>query len=374
MERATTAWICSLEEKPDYLATFVQKLRKSYVVYGSMVLLPSSALDELDREGFQSSSTIDADLQRLYSLIAQHLKAMHLAVTRPIPPQDDARGVDNVLRAPRSFTPLYGNFGPSVCNDPPTQEDFDAAFWVTAKQNGIYQIWAPRWTMFSRGNISEKARLLTLPSVVSAVEDGKADGRGCAAVDLYAGIGYFTFSYLKAGFSKLLCWDLNPWSTEGLIRGAAANKWPARLVTDGQSLVAALKGDDRLLVFNEDNATAAARLDDVTTSVPPVRHVNCGLLPTSRGSWRTAVRVLDRAMGGWIHIHENFAVTEIEEKAEEVRREIERLVEREPCCADCEAGSRSRRVEVEHINRLKSYAPGVMHCVIDVYISPHIST
>jgi len=364
MDRAITAWTQSFDEKPSWLNSFSRKLQRSYVVYGSMILLPSTAYDELDRSAIDPPQA-QLDLQQLYKLIAQHLKITHIAVTRPIPLHDDDQTAENVLRAPKNFMPLYGNFGPSTCHDPPTQEDFDAAYWVMAKQNGIHQSWAPRWTMFSRGNISEKARLLTLPSVLSAVEDGEADGTGCAAVDLYAGIGYFTFSYLKAGVSKVLCWDINPWSTEGLMRGAKANKWSARLIKDDASFAAAMESDARLLVFNEDNKTARRRIDEARQSLPPIRHVNCGLLPTSKGSWETAVNVLDRAMSGWIYVHENFATGEIEQKAEEVRQELQRLAE-----GRVSLGS-SQPVKVEHINRLKSYAPGVMHCVIDIYIPPH---
>ncbi|KAK4540491.1 hypothetical protein LTR36_009129 [Oleoguttula mirabilis] len=371
MERATTAWTSDLGESSGskWVPAFAHKLNRSYVVYGALVLLPSAAYDELDRLGF-GTGAIHANLQRLYELIAHHLKVTHIAVTRPIPPRDDEHARENVIRAPRNFTPLYGEFGPATCSSPPTQEEFDAAFWVTAKQNGIYQTWAPRWTMFSRGNISEKARLLSLPSVLSAVEDGGADGRGCTAVDMYAGIGYFTFSYLKAGVSKMLCWDLNPWSIEGLMRGAVVNKWQAKLVTGSQTLDAAVVGQARLLVFNEDNMLALGRVEQARNLVPPIRHVNCGLLPTSSDSWEPAVGVIDPGMGGWIHVHENFAVNEIEQKAEEVRVEIQRLVEQRGQRIGCEDHRHPQSVAIEHINRLKSYAPGVMHCVIDIYIPP----
>jgi len=367
MDRATAAWKHTLSDRPTWIDAVLEKLQRSYVVYGSMVLLLSTACDELDRVEETKS-----DLQHLYVLIAQHLKITHIAVTRPIPPQNEDEGIENIVRSPKNFTPLYGDFGPSTCLDPPTQVDSDLAYWVTAKQNGIYQTWAPRWTMFSRGNISEKARLLTLPSVLSAVDDGEADGRGCSAVDLYAGIGYFAFSYLKAGVSKVLCWDLNPWSIEGLVRGAAANKWSARRIADEESLKTAANGEDRLLVFNEDNTMAQMRIKQARSSLPPIRHVNCGLLPTSTGSWEIAVSALDRRMGGWLHVHENFATREIQEKAEEVRQAVQQLVDQ---CKASQGRNDTRRdvpVKVEHINRLKSYAPGVMHCVLDIYIPPYV--
>jgi tRNA wybutosine-synthesizing protein 2 len=74
--------------------------------------------------------------------------------------------------------------------------------------------------------------------------------------------------------------------------------------------------------------------------------------------------VLDKHAGGWIHVHENFAVKEIESKAEDVRKEFQHMV-------DC--NGRSKSVELEYINRLKSYAPGVIHCVLDLHIPPPVS-
>jgi len=219
--------------------------------------------------------------------------------------------------------------------------------------------------MFSRGNISEKARLLGLHSVAEAVVRGREDGgEGCTAVDLYVGIGYFAFSYAKAGVEKVLGWDLNAWSCEGLRRGARANGWKA-VVLDGEDAGLREVVEDHettFIVFNESNEYAVARVDSMRSRLPPVRHVNCGLLPTSRGSWGTAVQVLDQRLGGWIHVHENFAINEIEERAEEVRAEIESSL--------VQSHNRGRSVEVEHVNRLKSYAPGVIHCVLDIYIPP----
>ena len=89
--------------------------------------------------------------------------------------------------------------------------------------------------------------------------------------------------------------------------------------------------------------------------------MNCGLLPTSRGSWRTALDVLDKQAGGWIHVHENVAVKDIDLKAEEVRQAFQAMLEND---------GRGGSVEFEYVNRLKSYAPGVMHCVLDIHIPP----
>ncbi|KAK5135275.1 hypothetical protein LTR08_005377 [Meristemomyces frigidus] len=372
MDRATAAWSRSLAEPPDWAAPFILKISRHYVLYGPMALLPSTAYDALAHHNIPPAALAPA-LLALYTLITHHLKITHIACTRPIPAQDSAHGTEtkNILRAPRNFTPLFGDFGPATCANPPSREDFAAAFWVTAKQNGVYQTWAPRWTMFSRGNVSEKARLVGLGSVGAVVEEGRGGGgRGSCAVDLYAGVGYFAFSFLRAGVGRVVCWDLSGWSCEGLVRGAGANGWGVRFVAGGEDFGEGLGDDEgvRVVVFNESNVHAPRRVREARGALPPIRHVNCGLLPSSRASRGVAVEVLDPSAGGWIHVHENFAVGEIAHRAEEVRREVQLLVDFQQ--GEQERDVQARVVELEHVNRLKSYAPGVMHCVLDIYIPP----
>lgn len=335
------------------------QLKLPYTAYGCMLLLSSNAFHTEEWREIRERCTLQ-DLHHLYRLIAKHLKATHIAINRPIPPSiDSERQQENVFRAPKNFLPLWGDFGPETCQPSPTQEDFNAAFWVNAKQNGIHQIWAPRWTMFSRGNISEKARLLTLPSVELAVAQGKADGAGRAAVDLYAGIGYFSFSYISAGIDRVLCWDINPWSTEGLRRGAAANKWSMAMHESNVSYDELVSKDARVLIFNESNEFAMKIIWHLQNQLPPITHVNCGLLPTSRRSWETAFAVLNRDLGGCIHIHENFDVKKIQQGAEAVRSAFQDMLN---------VLKLGEEVKIESIHQVKSYAPGVMHCVIDIHI------
>ena len=72
-----------------------------------------------------------------------------------------------------------------------------------------------------------------------------------------------------------------------------------------------------------------------------------------------------------MHVHENFAVDEIESGAERVRCEFQRLVEREDGDeGDVGGWTAGARVVVEHVERVKSYAPGVIHCVVDLCIEP----
>jgi tRNA wybutosine-synthesizing protein 2 len=354
--------------------SLISSFPSTYSVYKPLLLLPPHAfragpwttlLSFLGNQDLEHKKYPD----HLYASLAAAVDTTHIAINAPIPPQNST--ADNILRSPVALTPLYGSFGPPPSTESqsaPSVTDFREALWVSVRQNGITQIWAPLYTMFSRGNIVEKARLLALPVMIESVtrsgsESGAADG-GCTAVDLYAGIGYFAFSYRKAGVEKVLCWELNPWSVEGLVRGAGMNGWSAvrmGVATDANDMdMGTETAEADFLIFQESNELASGRIEQLRATIPPIQHVNCGLLPSSRGSWRTAVRAVDLVLGGWVHLHENLAVGEIGRKAKEIVQEIWRLAEEEG----------RGIVRFEHVERVKTYAPGVMHCVLDIWIGP----
>ena len=191
-----------------------------------------------------------------------------------------------------------------------------------------------------------------------------------SAVDLYAGVGYFAFCYARAaGVGRVFCWEVSGWSVEGLRRGAGANGWGVRVVREEEEM-SGQDGGERVVVFHEDNAHAARRVAGMRGAaaaaggtIPSVRHVNCGFLPSSEPSWGIAVRVLDPVLGGWVHAHENIGVGDVERRRGEVVRVFEGIVR------EVRAGA-GARVECRHLQRVKSYAPGVMHCVLDMYIGP----
>ncbi|CAK7232967.1 S-adenosylmethionine-dependent methyltransferase [Sporothrix bragantina] len=349
---------------------------------------------------------------------ANNAQLTHLAVNEGIPLMDsseEAGGDENILRSPTGLRPLYGDFGPATteAGGPPTDADFKRAFWVSTKQNGLYQTWAPRWSMFSRGNIKEKARLLAWQTT--------AQEKSGWAVDLYAGIGYFVFSYAQRGL-RVLGWELNPWSAEALRRGAARNGWSVRVVRgdvdlgrptadvvfsgmsaeeeeereqadDTENTEGEFDDDDDdepppIIIFVEDNQHAARRLAELQTaaaaevapspalSLGPVVHVNCGLLPTSRPTWRIA---WDAVVGGnlqegtatptgprtgWLHLHDNVGVEELASR----QAEIQTLVT--AWAGEVAAARRSAcTAMVEHVEQVKTFAPGVWHCVFDVRIT-----
>ncbi|KAI9668105.1 MAG: hypothetical protein M1821_000925 [Bathelium mastoideum] len=233
--------------------------------------------------------------------------------------------------------------------------------------------------MFSRGNISEKSRILSMPSVSEAVERGRQNGEKCAAVDLFAGIGYFAFCYLKAGVSVCLCWEINGWSVEGLRRGAQANKWESKIIalesqevgSSDEQLTKSMEGEEtRLLVFPESNIHAVERVRQIKHRIPPIRHVNCGFLPSSQHSWRTALEVLDPVEGGWLHLHENIAAKDIQQRSREILEQVRWLAN---CSLDREGASEngvSRTLDLQDVAQVKTFAPGVMHCVLDIFLHP----
>jgi len=288
----------------------------------------------------------------------------HLAINSGIPLHKDENSdsKENILRTPSGLITLYGDFGPDLSPDQiPTENDFQEAFWVSTKQNGITQVWAPRYTMFSRGNVKEKARLLDFHASPNKPDRlrSKKELKGDVAVDMYAGIGYFVFSYVALGM-KVYGWEINGWSVEGLRRGAGCNGWSVKVVKAGGDWVD--EEVDRIVVFEEDNRRAAARLRGLSESEKSqVMHVNCGLLPSSEGSWEMALAVV--AEEGWIHVHENVGVNDVDYRKLEIQGTFGSCLEQT---------EDERKAKVDHVEFVKTFAPGVWHCVFDVYITSGI--
>ncbi|KAL8669449.1 MAG: hypothetical protein Q9168_005955 [Polycauliona sp. 1 TL-2023] len=353
----------------------------TYNVYSPMLLLPSNFLSKSSMRGLLARHP-QSSLPELWRLICRKLKVTHLAINKPIPAKSpdvsaasEGLGPEpNALRSPTNLMPVHGDFGEK--NLPPTEGNFQRAFWVSTVQNDITQVWPPLYTMFSRGNISEKARLLRLLSPASGADDSMEPSRS-SAVDLYAGIGYFAFSYAKAGFDKVLCWELNGWSIEGLKRGAKKNGWTTKVYIGDDNESDSPRNDrqdedeglkERLLIFNESNRMAAIRIEKLRSRMPPIRHVNCGYLPSSSDSWDVAVQVLDPWQGGWIHAHENVGVQDIDRRKSEIVDIFRELVDR---CQAADVEACRFHVACQHVEQVKAYAPGVMHLVFDFAILPN---
>lgn len=364
---AIISWHSSLPpELLDTIQTALEDLLstapKRWVVYPPMVLLPSGSFDgEWQHVLNAPFPTRDLWIKILGSISRKEGKGAltHLAINSGIPLHKDGTS-ENILRTPSGLVTLHGDFGPALDPDVvPTEPDFEEAFWVSTKQNGITQVWAPRYTMFSRGNVKEKARLLDFYSKSQFESRNGKEVVGDVAVDLYAGIGYFVFSYAALGM-RVYGWEINGWSVEGLRRGATLNGRDARLVKEGEMWNGT--GKEKIVVFEEDNRTSWERLRILEEGARgAIRHVNCGLLPTSEGSWEMALDILTRE--GWIHVHENVGLNDVESRKVEIEGKFGSWLK--------EKGD-ERDVNVEHVEFVKTFAPGVWHCVFDVYITNRV--
>ena len=343
---------------------------------------------------WSSYSTLNSEQRRtLFTSIAHAFRSQgitHIALNAPISLYHKDDGKANDMRSPTGLIPVYGDFGPRGITCEPTPEDFDRAFWVSTVQNsGIVQVWAPLWTMFSRGNIGEKARILGIGDV--SVFPGLSDRtdhkevKRMDVVDFYVGIGYFALSYLRRGVRRVFGWEINAWSVEGLRRGAERNGWDVCIVRvdeEGKVDVQVFKdmvhmladnweGRARCLVFHGDNRWAGKIMAKVKKLLEAgglgdmlsIRHVNLGLLPSSRASWEDAVACIDKQKKSWLHVHENVDVQQFESRAEEVTAEISHM-------AGKLHGWSSLQVTCCHVEQVKTYAPSVMHCVFDIEILP----
>ncbi|RKF61107.1 tRNA wybutosine-synthesizing protein 2 [Erysiphe neolycopersici] len=368
-----TAIICWFEKIPAEILTnlnlnlnqFLLISPKRWVLYYPMVLLPSGSFESKWSTIFKNFtvSLTSKCASGLWELILFEIgkregkgELTHLAINSGIPRFEVCSGSnetgENILRTPSGLIPLFGNFGPNLSPlSIPAQQDFDDAFWVRTKQNGIVQIWAPRYTMFSRGNFKEKERILKFHSGgdLSKNEISKA-----SAVDLYAGIGYFLFSYVKMGFGKVFGWELNPWSVEGLRRGALANGWSTKVIRSDDEL---LWTDEKIFIFLENNNLAYIKLMQLG-ALGNIKHVNCGLLPSSINSWETALQCI--VSEGWLHLHENVGQKEISTRASEIEQICQRWLD-----------VSNDTVNVKHTELVKTFAPQIWHCVFDVYLKKY---
>lgn len=311
-----------------YLPELDAFIPKRWVIYQPMVLINSGTFDS----PIWQSESATIDLQKLFKFIIDTCFSKditHLAINKPIDKQD-------VMRIPMNIFPLYGDFGPEITEQSlhqPSSLDFEKAFWCTAVQNGIVQTWAPMYTMFSRGNIKEKKRLL----------DNFKGLNSSWVFDLYAGIGYFSLSYLKNG-GRLLCWELNPWSVEALRRNCELNKFTYK-VND-------LTYDEntQIFIFNDTNENTIHTIQKLLSAPKHlnISHINLGLLPSSQQSWNTTKQLLDISTSPTIiHVHENVHVSEIDKL-------IGNLNDFFP------------NTRFLSKNLVKTFAPDVWHVVIDI--------
>lgn len=313
-------------------AQLCSNLPKRWSIYTPMVLLNAGSYDTEIWQKILLENNMDAYFNAIRPLFQENVT--HFAVNKPIIKED-------IMRRPFNLLPLHGDFGAlpthHTCTSP-TQQDLDLGFWCHTIQNKIYQTWAPCYTMFSRGNIREKRRLL--------VDFPRLDGTH--VVDLYAGIGYFSLSYLANG-ATLFCWEINRWSVEGLLRGLKMNKHKYHLVQEHEELTGnvfqtLVENGVKAFVFFESNEYASRRLSKLNTL--SVSHINLGLLPTLKSSWPIALEIAQKSsICSIIHIHENVHCNQFESLILEVAHYFSGTVS---------------------LEKVKTFAPDVWHVVVDV--------
>ncbi|KAK7264475.1 hypothetical protein RJT34_32084 [Clitoria ternatea] len=192
--------------------------------------------------------------------------------------------------------------------------------WVNHRENGILYSFDATKCMFSWGNLSEKLRM------------AKLDCKDQVIVDLFAGIGYFVLPFLVRAQAKFVyACEWNPHAVEALQHNLQANSVADRcIILDGDNRITAPKGvADRVCL---------------------------GLLPSSECSWVTAVRALRRE-GGILHVHGNTKDSEECHWTEHVAKSIYEIARSEGYCWE---------VSIEHVERVKWYAPHIRHVVADV--------
>ncbi|GMG20358.1 unnamed protein product [Ambrosiozyma monospora] len=361
------------------LPKLIEKLPKRYSIYPPLILLPSNTLETPSWSTFLESLTTEQKATLFDQFIVKFFQH-HTSSNKKLQEQDqnhDQQKLTNIainkpivdtyneIRYPINLIQLHGNFGLSK----PTLE---TEFWCHTIQNGIYQTWAPRFTMFSRGNIKEKKRILdTFPHI-----------SGNYVIDLYAGIGYFTFSYLAKHAEKVLCWEINEWSCIGMVKGYEKNKSFQKpngcyLIQNYEPIDMEKFENANLVIFNESNEFAIKRMKELesykkllsqesesssnTSSFKiPISHINLGLLPTSTKSWPITLDLIlqfGSLTSSYIHIHENVGKLELDGFMEDTKTRLKQI------------SNNSAAVAVVHLEKVKTYAPDVFHVVGDFKIT-----
>jgi tRNA wybutosine-synthesizing protein 2 len=120
-----------------------------------------------------------------------------------------------------------------------------------------------------------------------------------------------------------------------------------------------VNGGEQIIVFLESNEKALQRIQSLQGNgmAQDIRHINCGFLPTSEPTWRDTWDISSPASGTWLHLHENVGANDTETRRQEIQRKFD----------DWSQGT-DRAAKAEHIELVKTFAPGVWHCVFDVHV------
>lgn len=346
---------------PERLREILEHVPLKYSIYPPVLLLNNSNKRSFDHEVWSGLLTEDYCNKLLKFLSASKCKTTAttttmtetlrvIAINRPIIEHD------NIVRRPYNIELLYSM-------DHPLNPDLlsKETLWCEVKQNGIWQIWNPFHTMFSRGNIKEKKRII----------DSFIDIENNDVIDLYCGIGYFSFSYLSRNCRNLFGFELNPWSVEGFNKGLQKNKNFGRSLDGGGGVKA-----EGIYIYNENNEMSDQRLTEFKLKYRQkqnnsnglrIRHINMGLLPSSRQGYPVALKLITNH-NNWeecpkvtLHIHENASIKEISQSyiQEKVLNELSFL-------NDTKISDIKYQFELIHLEKIKTFAPNIWHICLDI--------
>ncbi|CCF59733.1 hypothetical protein KAFR_0H03230 [Kazachstania africana CBS 2517] len=310
------------------METLLDHVPLKYSIYPPILLLNNSEKRSFQNEAFQMILVKNnVNVNKFYTELLKFLRVKFIFANKPILNQD-------VLRQPHNLVRLF-SLDDSVR---------DESIWCELKQNGIWQVWNPCFTMFSRGNVKEKKRVL----------DTFEDIKGNDVVDLYCGIGYFSFSYLKRGCRYFFGFDLNQWSINGFHKGLQLNK---------------LDKGSSCYVFQETNEMSLSRIAHFretqnNNALLRIRHINLGLLPSSKQGWPVALNLISQHHD-WescpkvtLHIHENVHSEAINDNSF-ARSTVQTL----------QTLNALYQYTDTHLERIKTFAPDVWHVCLDIDVS-----
>ena len=265
------------------------------------------------------ASLSPSDLSTLYRVIAASLRCRRLARQQPI---------QTGLKRRSAVKLLLGDDGR-----------------VEHRENGVVFAFDVRLSMFSSGNATEKQRMIRAVQTALADPPAGACTSPYVVVDLYCGLGYFSLPILvHTSVSHVHCCELNEDTFAALQASLARNGiQPSRY--------SLYPGDNRRPELRRTLRGVADR-------------VLLGLLPSSEDGYALALTALKDA-GGTLHVHGNVPVDKRKDWVDGVVARLSSLLREE-----ADATRRRWLVTVQHVERVKSFAPFIDHLVVDVRLLP----
>eukprot|EP01083_Nonionella_stella_P042578 114959_1 len=284
------------------LNTIINDFPTKYEKLGDCVLFPSTFEATLDAiKAILQASTMDA----FYGILCKYFKC-------------DQIGMQQAIRIG-----IKRESGVQILYDPNGKQGV-----VKHRENRIWYQFNVTQIMFSSGNLTEKIRMGQLAQPTDVV------------LDLYAGIGYFTLSFLiHAKVQFVYCCEINKNSIQSLKRNMMLNKIDP----------------NRYRILEGDNAKTTV---DVINKVD---RVNLGLLPSSEAGWIPAIRAL-KPSGGVMHIHHNVHCDHKQQFLDYMVEKIKQIIQSYD-------DKKHWNIQILHCEHVKWYAPKISHTVVDVELS-----